>query len=393
MAIRMRSLLAGSAVLTAGVVLFGSVAGAGVTMARTTGTRGGRGAASSREATAPNAGTAPNAATATTAAATTATATATTASASAAAVPAAPETPIHEGICMGPPGYRSLESRLSTDITSALRGRDGDHAVTVYDRVTSVYCALDAGRHFDSASVVKAIILAALLRWHQETGRPLSGNEKYLATLMITESDNDAATDLWNELGMDRLQRFLGLAKMSQTELGTDGYWGLTQVTAHDEMLLLELLTAGNSVLSAYSRSYELGLMARVVSWERWGVTAGAPAGVTVHVKNGWLPDDSGWHINSIGAFSGSGRNYMITVLTDGNPSEQYGIDTIENVARPVHRDINAAMTPKAARLADEASAEGSPAALARAASRPPQPEPSPRAAVPALPAPSPARS
>ena len=73
-------------------------------------------------------------------------------------------------------------------------------------------------------------------------------------------------------------------------------------------------------------------------------MTAGTPSGVTWHVKNGWLPDgdDNEWHINSIGAFSGNGRNYMIAVLTDDNPSEQYGIDTIENVARPVNRDINA---------------------------------------------------
>ena len=41
--------------------------------------------------------------------------------------------------------------------------------------------------------------------------------------------------------------------------------------------------------------------------------------------------------------FTGRGRNYLITVLTDGNPSEQYGIDTIEDVARVVHRDLNAA--------------------------------------------------
>ncbi len=259
-------------------------------------------------------------------------------------VSAVPQTPIHEGICMGPPGYRSVEERLSADIKSALRGRDGDPAVTVYDRVTSVYCTLRGGRHFDSASIVKAIILAALLRWHQETKTPLSANEKSLATKMITKSDNAAATDLWNELGMTRLQHFLDLAKMNETELGLDGYWGLTQATSHDEMLLLELLTAENSVLWNSSRAYELGLMAKVVEYEAWGVTAGTPSGVTWHVKNGWLPDgdDNEWHINSIGAFSGNGRNYMIAVLTDDNPSEQYGIDTIENVARPVNRDINA---------------------------------------------------
>ena len=34
---------------------------------------------------------------------------------------------------------------------------------------------------------------------------------------------------------------------------------------------------------------------------QRWGVPAGAPGKVTVHVKNGWLPYPVHWHINSIG--------------------------------------------------------------------------------------------
>ena len=215
--------------------------------------------------------------------------------------------------------------------------------MTVYDTVSGVSCYADSDRHFDSASIVKAIILAALLRWHQESGKPLSSWEQDEATLMITQSDNDAATDLWNEVGMRSLQHFLDLAQMDQTQLGQDGYWGLTQVTAHDEMLLLKLLTRPNSVLSAPSRSYQLGLMARVTAWQRWGTPAGAPAGVTVHVKNGWLPDGTGWHVNSIGAFTGRDTNYLIAVLTDNNASEQEGIDTIEDVARAVHSELSAA--------------------------------------------------
>jgi beta-lactamase class A len=239
-----------------------------------------------------------------------------------------------------PPAHRALAARLSAGIEAALRGRAGHHAVTMYDTVTKVTCYIDGDRHFDSASIVKAIILAALLRWHQETGRPLSAAEKEHARLMITQSDNGAATALWDEVGMGRLQHFLNLAKMHETQLGLNGYWGLTQVTTHDEMLLLELIAKPNSVLTASSRSYELGLMAKVIPGQRWGTPAGAPADVTVHVKNGWLPDDTGWHINSIGAFIGKDKNYLIAVLTDDNPSEQYGINTIERVARLVHRDL-----------------------------------------------------
>jgi hypothetical protein len=374
-AIGMRPLLAGSAALTASIVLAG--VGAGATPAAAASA-----ASPAPHGTTPRAGTRPASArtlaTASTAAAVS------TAAVSTAAVSTAPQTPIHEGICMGPPGYRSLESQLSTTIQDALHGRSGDHAVTVYDRVTSVHCTLNGGRHFDSASIVKAIVLAALLRWSQERGTPLTADERSNATLMITQSDNDATTDLWDELGMARLQHFLDLAKMNETELGTDGYWGLTGVTADDEMLLLELLTKENPVLWNSSRAYELDLMARVIDWEAWGVTAGTPSDVTWHVKNGWLPDDAGWHINSIGAFTGDGKDYMIAVLTDDNPSEQYGIDTIENVARPVQEDINAAKPPAKARFAASEARSSAP----RSPQPSPSPSPSPWAVVPALPTP-----
>ena len=66
---------------------------------------------------------------------------------------------------------------------------------------------------------------------------------------MITESDNDAASALWAEVGHGRLQYFLGRAKMTETQLGPGGYWGLTLITAHDEALLLNLLMYPNAVL------------------------------------------------------------------------------------------------------------------------------------------------
>jgi beta-lactamase class A len=293
---------------------------------------------------------------------------------------ASPDTTVNARICTSPRTHRKLAAQLSADIQRALRGRAGDHAAGVYDTVTGVSCRADSYRHFASASIVKAIILAALLRWHQETGTTLSSWENHEATLMITQSDNDAATDLWDEAGMSRLQHFLDLAEMDQTRLGDDGYWGLTQVTAHDQLLLLKLLTRPNSVLTAASRAYQLGLMARVISSQRWGTPAGAPAGAGVHVKNGWLPESSGWHVNSIGAFTGKGRNYLIAVLTDDNPSEQYGIDTIEAVARVVHRDLNQGrLIPK-----------GRPVPRARLAASVASPAPSPWAVVPALPTPTP---
>jgi beta-lactamase class A len=250
------------------------------------------------------------------------------------------------GICTSPSSaHAALAAKLSRGITGALRSREDTVSVTVDDRRTGIVCRLDEGHRYDSASVVKATILAALLRWHQEEHRGLSRNEVSLATAMITESDNNAASALWAEVGRSRLQHFLNLARMTETELGPGGYWGLTQITARDEMSLLRLLTKSNSVLSNSSRSFELGLMARVVSWQRWGVPAGAPKGVTVHVKNGWLPRATrGWRIHSIGAFTGDGRDYMIVVLSDNNPTMAYGVTTIEDVAEVINHDLNAGL-------------------------------------------------
>jgi hypothetical protein len=87
-----------------------------------------------------------------------------------------------------------------------------------------------------------------------------------------------------------------------------------------------------------------LDLMARVIPDQRWGVPAGAPTSLTVHVKNGWLPLLShGWRIHSIGTFTGRGGGYSIVVLTQDNPTMAYGINTIEAIARVINRDLNPA--------------------------------------------------
>jgi hypothetical protein len=249
-------------------------------------------------------------------------------------------------ICTAPAAHASLASKVSSDIQAAMSGRTDTIAVTVADRRTGVVCRLNEGHRYDSASVVKATILAALMRWHQETGTHLTSTEISLATAMITQSDNNAASTLWNEVGRTRLQHFLNLARMTETILGPGGYWGLTQITARDELTLLRLLTSSNTVLTSGWRSFETGLMARVIASQRWGVPAGAPTAVTVHVKNGWLPRATrGWRIHSIGWFNGSsGRNYMIVVLTDNNPTMAYGVTTIQQIAQVIHRDLNAGL-------------------------------------------------
>jgi beta-lactamase class A len=216
----------------------------------------------------------------------------------------------------------------------------------VEDRSKDLGCFLNTAAHFDSASVVKVEILGTLLREAETQHRNLTASEVRLARRMITQSDNNAASALWAHVGRARLRYFLGRAAMTQTRLGPGGYWGLTQITAHDERLLLDLIMYPNLVLDGASRTFALNLMAQVIPAQRWGVPAGAPADLTVHVKNGWLPlATHGWRIHSIGCFTGHHRGYLIVALTEDNPTMAYGITTIQRVAEVIHRQLNPAAT------------------------------------------------
>ncbi|MFF0289347.1 serine hydrolase [Streptomyces sp. NPDC005262] len=259
-----------------------------------------------------------------------------------AATPAAAATPTVT--CTS--GKAGLAAKLSKDIAAALKGRSSTTAIALYDRTTKTSCTMRSTSKYDSASVVKATVLATLLWDNKKHNRYLTQREVNLATAMITKSDNDATTSLWKQLGVTKVNAFLKAAGMTHTVPGSGGYWGLTQITAQDELRLLSLLTAKNSVLSDNSRAYELGLMRKVISSQRWGTPAGAPSGVTVQVKNGWLPRAThGWRVHSIGAFTGKGHDYGITVLTQDNKTMNDGINTIQAVARAIHKDLNPAVT------------------------------------------------
>ncbi|MEU2748182.1 serine hydrolase [Streptomyces collinus] len=236
-----------------------------------------------------------------------------------------------------------LAAKLKKDITAALATRKGTVAVGLYDRSTNTTCTLRASSAYDSASIVKVTVLATLLWDAKKANRYLTDRENTLAKAMITKSDNAATSTLWKQLGMTKIKGFLSAAGMTQTKPGANGYWGLTQITVTDEQKLLKLLTAKNAVLSDNSRAYIIKLMGQVVSSQRWGTPYGVPSGVTVAVKNGWLQrSTNGWRVHSVGAFKGGGHDYVMTVLSHGNSTMNYGIATIQAVAKVIHKDLAA---------------------------------------------------
>jgi hypothetical protein len=102
-----------------------------------------------------------------------------------------------------------------------------------------------------------------------------------------------------------------------------------------DQITLLRQLVRPGGVLDKNDQKYALYMLENVELAQRWGVSGGVPADVTVALKNGVQPlnaSDSDWQVNSVGWVSGDGRNYLMAVLSTGNPSEQYGIDTLNHL-------------------------------------------------------------
>ena len=246
--------------------------------------------------------------------------------------------------------HPALAAKVAKDVKAALAGRSSTVGLYVWDKNTAVYCSHNLDRHFDSASVVKATIMAAVLRRAQEQHRKLTSWETSELRLMITRSDNTAATNLWNSVGRTRFKAYLKLAGMTGTVPGSGGYWGLTQIDAHDELKLLRTFTDDHTALSATWRAYALKLMSEVTPSQRWGVPYKAPKGSLVSNKNGWLPRATrAWRVHSIGAVTGGGRDYLMAVLSDNDKTMQYGIDTVQRITLVLNRDLGGASGTKAA--------------------------------------------
>ncbi len=244
-----------------------------------------------------------------------------------------------------PPRHRDPLGRA---VASYAGSRAGRILAAVYDLRTGQLWTLGHGPPQPEASIVKLDIIETLDAQHHGRGSAVPGTDQLLAQSMIEDSDNAAATSLWDTVGgPGAIRSFNVEAGMRRTTLSAcvecPGFpwpgWGLTTTVPTDQIMLLRQLVRPGRLLSDAQRAGVLRLMENVTPAQRWGVSGGVPAHATVALKNGWLPLNpagTDWQINSVGWISGSGRDYLMAVLTTGNPTEQYGIGTIDGVSAMV---------------------------------------------------------
>ena len=192
----------------------------------------------------------------------------------------------------------------------------------------------DADRSYSSASVSKALLLAAELHRLQREDEPLDSATKSLLEPMITYSDNGAADAIYARVGDAGLEEVARRAGMRDFGV-TPGFWGGDQVTATDLARFFYRLEAN---LPASHRAYAKRLLARIIPVERWGIPRAIGRGWSIWFKGGWRPagqeHTSGavTHQAALLVHRG-GERLALAVLTDESPGTGAGFDAIEGVA------------------------------------------------------------
>ncbi len=222
---------------------------------------------------------------------------------------------------------------LSAAFTSYMSTRTNLVTAAVYDVTSGATYLFHPGVHEVTASMVKIEILADLLYRAQLAHRSLTPQELMTASAMIEYSDNKDATTLWNADGqLPGISAFNQLIGERQTQVSWS--WGEVSTTPLDELALLKTIALPNSILDPASRTLEQSLMQGVIPEERFGLGVGPPSSATIGLKDGYYDEPgTGWQLNSAGYVHLGDRFYLATIMTAHNPTEAYGIDTLNAIS------------------------------------------------------------
>ncbi|WP_338090678.1 serine hydrolase [Planosporangium thailandense] len=155
----------------------------------------------------------------------------------------------------------------------------------------------------DTASMVKAWLASDYLRQAAQRGEKPTAARMRDLSIMIRDSDNDAAERVYRLNGstasIQRLIRICGLTGTS----AVPGLWSNTVMTAPDAVRMGACIADGRAAGPKWTR-WILDEMRHVRGDGRFGIIEALPADVAAStaMKNGWLlrDDDGLWHVNCL---------------------------------------------------------------------------------------------
>lgn len=187
-------------------------------------------------------------------------------------------------------------------------------------------------RRYVTASVVKAMLLVARLR---QIGNHLpSASDQAVLEPMIEVSDNNAASAVYGWVGDAGLVALVQRVGMHDLTVG--GYWANVHFSAADQA---KFFLRVDKLVPPRSRSYARRLLSSIVSYQRWGFSRySLRRGWRTFFKGGWRTTGLGALVHEAALFERGRRRFSLVVLTDGNPSHEYGTETLRGVAQRIFR-------------------------------------------------------
>jgi hypothetical protein len=189
-----------------------------------------------------------------------------------------------------------------------------------------------AKRTFISASLVKAMLLVAYLRG--AGNREPTPAERALLGPMITRSDNKLASAVFARVGDAGLRALAARAGMRR--FSVSGYWSGAHFSADDQARFFRVF---DLLVPKRSRGYARELLSSIVAWQRWGFSRfSLAAGFHTYFKGGWRSTGMGRLVHEAALFERGPLRVSMAVLSDGNPSHDYGTATLRGAAQRIFR-------------------------------------------------------
>jgi hypothetical protein len=165
-----------------------------------------------------------------------------------------------------------------------------------------------------TASLIKAWIGADYLRMAAEAEQTPSDSRMQQVRVMIRDSDNVAASSLWDVVGgiasTKRLIQICGL-----TDSKANSNWSNTRLSPRDITRMGACIADGRAAGPTWT-SYLLKEMRAVRGVGNFGIRKAFPAAVakTIAIKNGWVTRDAlgQWHVNCLAI----GDSWTMGVMT-----------------------------------------------------------------------------
>jgi beta-lactamase class A len=145
----------------------------------------------------------------------------------------------------------TAQQRLTAAVAPLIQADGGQVAVAVDDLTTSIEAAYHGTSEFATASIVKVDILATLLYELQRSGQTMTDEDQDLATTMIENSDNDAASALYADIG--------GPTPWSVSSIG--------EMSHDQDQMLVAVLSAGHPPRTPASLPFRRSSSRRPTPW------------------------------------------------------------------------------------------------------------------------------